>query len=48
MKNVYKIIKLHKDHNKGLKVKHIMYLLKKLTRLYYVLVLVNDWNHLIE
>ena len=42
------MLMLYYNHNKGLKVKHTIYLMKKLTKLNLVLMMRTHYNNLIE
>ena len=47
-KIAYWTMKYYQNHNKDLKVKHIMYTPKKLTRLHYAVMMIRDYKLLIE
>ena len=48
IKIVYLITKQHYNHNKDLKVKIIMYTMKKSTRLHLVVMMIRDYKFLIK
>ena len=41
-------MKSHWNHSKDLKVKHMMYILKKSIRLHYTVMMIRDYKQLLE